>query len=65
MWQDPIVAETRALREAYAAEFGHDPNAIFDDILKRQAQSGEKLFRFPSRNPRTAPVSTPAVVAGD
>ncbi len=60
MWQDPIVAETRALREAYAAEFGHDPNAIFDDILKRQAQSGEKLFRFPPRKPRAEADSRPS-----
>ncbi len=61
MWQDPIVAETRALREAYAAEFGYEPNAIFYDILKRQAQSGEKFYRFPPRKPRTEPVSRPAV----
>jgi len=59
MWQDPIVAETRALREAYAAEFGHDPNAIFDDILKRQAQFGEKLFRFPPRKPGAEADSRP------
>jgi len=37
MWQDPIVKETRELREEYAEKFNHDPDAIFEDILKRQS----------------------------
>ncbi|MGH8514275.1 MAG: hypothetical protein ACREXW_08880 [Gammaproteobacteria bacterium] len=53
MWQDPIVKETRLLREQYADRFHYDPDAIFQDILKRQAQSGKKLVRFPPRKPRT------------
>jgi hypothetical protein len=32
MWQDPIVKETRELREEYAEKFNHDPDAIFEDI---------------------------------
>ncbi len=51
MWQDPIVEETRALREQYASRFNHDGRAIFEDILRRQAASGRKLVTFPPRQP--------------
>ena len=51
MWQDPIVAETRALREQYARKFGHDADAIFQDILKRQNIPGKMLVTFPARKP--------------
>ena len=49
MWQDPLVAETRKRREEYAARFGHDPDAIFEDICKRQKQKRKKLVSFPAR----------------
>lgn len=55
MWQDPIVKETRELREQYAQSFSHDPDAIFEDILKRQSQTKKALV---SRHPRK-PLSTP------
>jgi hypothetical protein len=55
MWQDPIVDETRKLREEYAATFEHDPDAIFDDICRRQRQPGKKLVSLPARKPRPKP----------
>lgn len=51
MWQDPIVAETRALREEYARKFGHDADAVFQDILERQTAPGKRLVSFPARRP--------------
>ena len=39
MWQDPIVQETRGLREAFAAQYGHDADAIFHAILEQQEHS--------------------------
>ena len=42
MWKDPIVEETRKLREEYASKFNHDIDAIFEDIQKRQAQALQK-----------------------
>ncbi len=51
MWQDPIIKETRELRDGYASEFNHDPDAIFDDILKRQAKTKRKQVSFPARKP--------------
>ena len=53
--RDPIVEETRKLREEYAAQFNHDQNAIFHDILKRQSLRGRKLVSFPSREPKHMP----------
>ena len=58
MWQDPIVKETRKLREKYANRFNHDPDAIFEDIRKRQLAAGEKgkkLISFPARKPHYKP----------
>ena len=51
MWKDPIVKETRSLREQYANQFGHNADAIFQDILRRQAASGKKLVSFERRKP--------------
>lgn len=55
MWQDPIVKETRELREGYAARFNNDPDAIFEDILKRQNQTGRELVTLPPRKSQSAP----------
>jgi hypothetical protein len=39
-WVDPIVEEIRREREAYAAKFNFDVDAIFRDIQRRQKESG-------------------------
>jgi hypothetical protein len=51
MSNDPIIQETRQLRESYAEEHGHDIDAIFQDILRRQKESSKKFVRLPSRAP--------------
>ena len=51
MWQDPIVAETRALREAYAKQFNHDQAAILADIARREALPGKVMVSRPPRKP--------------
>jgi hypothetical protein len=51
---DPIVAEVRAAREAYAAKFGFDLRAIFEDIQRRTAEAerdGAKVVSLPPRRP--------------
>lgn len=35
-WSDPIVDEVRRARDAYAARFNYDLDAIFQDIKKRE-----------------------------
>ena len=51
MWNDPIIEESRRLRESYAEEHGHDIDAIFQDILRRQKESSKKFVRLPPRSP--------------
>ena len=52
MWTDPILEETRRLRESYASEHNHDIDAIFKDIQKRQSTTKRKLVSRPAREPR-------------
>jgi len=51
MWKDPIVEETRKLREEYAAKLNHDIDTIYEDIQKRQVHSAQKPVSFPPRKP--------------
>ena len=51
MWKDPIVEETRKLREQYSAALSHDIDAIYEDLQKRQAQSAKKPLSLPPRKP--------------
>ena len=55
MWQDPIVKETRELREEYAAKFNHDLDAIFEDILERQSKTEREVVSLPPRRPLSVP----------
>ncbi len=45
---DPIIAEVRAVRQAYAARFDYDVDAIFRDIRARQEASGREYVRLPA-----------------
>ena len=43
MWEDPIVAEVRRIREQLSAKFDFDVDAIFADIQRRQVELGHRL----------------------
>ena len=50
MWTDPIVAETRSLRDEYARQFDYDADAIFEDLIQcavkpRRSGRGYKALR--------------------
>ena len=47
MWKDPIVAEIRSLRDEYARQFDYDADAIFDDLIKKQAMHPERVVSLP------------------
>lgn len=51
MWEDPIVQETRQLREAFASKYGHDPDAIFQAILEKQSLSQRPKVSYPPHTP--------------
>ena len=48
---DPIIAEVRAIRRAYAAQFNYDVDAIFRDIRARQEASKRDYVRLPTGRP--------------
>jgi hypothetical protein len=43
---DPIVAEVRRIRDAHAAKFNYDPDAIFRDIKEHEKRSGRNYVSF-------------------
>ncbi len=57
MWKDPIVEETRELREQYASKHNHDIDAIFEDIQQRQSKSDKKWVSFPPRKLFNSPTA--------
>ena len=51
MWKDPIVEEVRKVREAHAAKFDYDSRKIYEDIKKRERESGRKYVSFELQDP--------------
>lgn len=49
MQDDPIVEEVRKAREAYAAKFNYDFEAIFQDLKRQERESGRTFLSFPPR----------------
>lgn len=50
MWEDPIVKETRAVREELFARFNHDLSALCEHLRKKQREhSGRVVTREPRR----------------
>ncbi|NOX53632.1 MAG: hypothetical protein GXP27_04190 [Planctomycetes bacterium] len=45
MWEDPIVADVRRVRDELCAKFNYDVKAIFEDMRQRQATVGDRLVR--------------------
>jgi hypothetical protein len=43
---DPIVDEVRRVRDAHAARFHYDLDAIFRDIKEQEKKSGRKFVSF-------------------
>ena len=46
---DPIVDEVRRVRDAHAAMFNYDLDAIFQDIKEQEKKSGLKFISYPPR----------------
>ena len=58
---DPIVDEVRRVRDAHAAMFNYDLDAIFQDIKEQEKKSGLTFVSYP---PRTSePKQTLSTVA--
>jgi hypothetical protein len=46
---DPIVAEVRQAREAYAKQFNYDIDAMGRDLQERQQKSGRTVVALPPK----------------
>jgi hypothetical protein len=63
---DPIVDEVRRVRDAHAARFNYDLDAIFLDIKEQEKKSGLKFVQGVARQPDSvspvskSPEATPA-----
>lgn len=51
MWKDEIVEEVRKHREAYAAKFNFDLQAIYEDLKKAEKRSRNKKVSFKPKKP--------------
>lgn len=49
MWKDPIVEETRKIRDELAAKFSYDVQEIGRYYLSRQKTEDRKLVRRPPK----------------
>jgi len=58
---DPIVDEVRRVRDAHAAMFNYDLDAIFQDIKEQEKRSGLNFVSYP---PRKAEPNTELQPAG-
>jgi len=47
--QDEIIREVRANREAYAAEFGYDIRALFEDAKRYEGKDGREVVYLEPR----------------
>ncbi len=63
MWKDPIVEEVRAVREAYAARFNYDIEAMCRDLREEEARSGREVVSLPPK--RIVPVEKKPGATGE
>lgn len=49
MTKDPIVDEVRKVRDAHAAKFNYDLNAIYEDLKKQEKKSNRKFVTLPPK----------------
>jgi hypothetical protein len=59
MHEDPIVAETRRLREEMMNEVGNDLDSLFSHLKEREALHPERLVSFPPRRLELMPAGAP------
>lgn len=59
IWKDPIVEDTRRLKNEYASKFNYDLQAIYQDLKELEKQlPKDRLIRTQSTIERTGQVHT-------
>lgn len=59
MWEDPVVAEVRAIRDAYAKRFDYDLEAMARDLRAKEAQGGRPVIAPAPRKAEVIVSNTP------
>lgn len=49
MWEDPIVAETRALRDEMMNEAGNNLDALYEYLIAEQEKYKDRIVRLEPR----------------
>jgi len=65
MWEDPIVAEVRKIREDYAAQFNYDLQALCRALKEREQQDPRPKVAFPPKPARLVRIAKPAAVLAE
>ncbi len=60
MWEDPIVAEVRKIREDYAAQFNFDLQALYRALKEREQQDPRPKVSYPPKPAKMMPRRKPA-----
>jgi hypothetical protein len=60
---DPIVDEVRRIRDAHAAAFDYDLDAIFQDIKEEEKRSGLRFVSYPPRRTESKSSSGHSIAA--
>ena len=55
MWNDPIVEEVRAVRDAHTQKFHYDLKAIAADLKVQQKNSQRQVVSLPPKPPVVLP----------
>ena len=57
MYHDAIVEEIHKIRQEYSRSFNHDLKALFKDLQKQQAASGQTVVDLSEKTPSTKETS--------
>jgi len=49
-WNDPIVEETRKLRDEYASSFNYNLKAMFLDLKRKEERHITRVVSFDTKN---------------
>lgn len=59
MWKDEIAEDKRRSRDAYAAKFNYDLEAICRDLKKQEQQGKRHTVSFSSKKPEQLTIAKP------
>lgn len=63
MYDDPIVASVRRVRDEMAAKFNYDVHAIFRDLRNRESRLGDRVVQQPPPKESVQPTPMDGSVA--